>query len=309
MKAQYDGLFASGKFDLSGITKEQWSSYQSDSHITIQGVGGDPKLLIKLSHQEPFTPSQGSVDLASAWSETLSVSPGIVDFGLAGVWELIRDPARAAAVQEAWQLYSDIMHPRVTLQSWSTELPWPCQIPPRPPIVITDKIVKPDNPIQSPVGAQVVILAGQGSVGPAVRFDKYYSLPLEYRWPGTYRAMWDQIASDLDSRAKKGDILLVVTFGQFLNMPPTDSSVAMFERAGASTTLMYWLTHCNPGSQYGNPSVWTNQPRIYALAGVFGQDRGTAVEAFVGDNYSVNLDLTVYLYRQAFTGQYTIAVG
>ena len=310
VKAQYEGLFATGKLDLSGITKAQWASYQNDSRVTVQGIGGDPALLAQLAGVDPWNFSKASVDLATAWTNSLGTKPGIVDFGLAGIWELISEPEHAAAVQQAWQLYSEVMHPSITIQSWSTSLPWPCKTPARPPIVISDKIIKPETPPQSPVGAQVVVLAGNEAIGPhSILFDRYYSIPLEYSWPRNYQAMWNQIATDLDGYDQRGNILLLVTFGQFLNMPPTDSAVAMFETAGASYTLQFWLTHCNPGSQMANPAVWTASPRVYALVGVFGQRPGTGVEAFTGDQYKANLDMTVHLYRQAYGGQYTVAIG
>ncbi|MEU6662037.1 MAC/perforin domain-containing protein [Streptomyces sp. NPDC046821] len=310
VKAQYEGLFATGKLDLSGITKQQWTSYQDDSKATVEGIGGDPSLLAQLAGVDPWNFSKASVDLATQWTRTLGTKPGIVDFDLAGVWELISDPQRAAAVQEAWQLYSEVMHPKINIQSWSTALPWPCKVPPRPPIVISDKIIKPDTPPQSPIGAQVTVLDGKDAVGShAVLFDRYYSLPMDRSWPKNYQAMWNQMAADLDGYDQRGNILLMVTFGEFLNMPPTDSAVAMFETAGASSTLQYWLTHCDPGSATGDPGVWTAMPRVYALAGVFGHGTGTGIEAFAGDSYKASLDMTVYLYRQAYGGQYAIAFG
>ncbi|MFJ5779563.1 MAC/perforin domain-containing protein [Streptomyces sp. NPDC093094] len=312
VKAQYDGLYATGKLDLSGITTNQWSSYRDDSRVMVEGVGGDQALLAQLAGVDPWHFSKASADLATAWTRSLGSAAGLVDFDLGGVWELISDPERAAAVQEAWQLYSEIMHLKISVQSWSTGLPWPCDIPARPPILISDKVIKPKDPPASPVGAQVIVLDGNNAASPhGVLLDRYYCLPVEYAWPMTYQAMWDKMAADLEGYDQRGNILLMVTFGQFLNMPPTDSALAMFETAGASAVVQDWITHCDPGSQQDDPSVWTAFPRVYALAGVFGHGPGTGIEAFIGDYYdgSPSLDMTVYLYRQAYGGQYVLGAG
>lgn len=309
VKAQFEGLFATGKLDLSGVTKAQWASYEDESKVTVEGVGGDPSLLAQLAGVDPWKFSEASASVATAWTRSLGSAPGLVDFSLAGVWELIPDAQRAAAVQEAWQLFSEVMHPKITIQSWSKPFPWPCDFPARTPIVIADKIIKPDDPTASPAGVQVTVLAGNNAVGlHSVLFNRYYSLPLAFQWSDTYRPMWDRIAADLDGYDQRGNILLLVTFGAFLEMSPPDPAIARLETAGASTALQLWIDQSHGGGSKGGPG-WTQEPRVYALAGVFGQGAGTGVDAYTGDAYAANLDLTVFLYRQAYGGQYTIAVG
>lgn len=312
LKAQYDGLYVTGDLDLSGLTTAQWDAYRSSSNVSIKGLGGDQSILASLAGVDPWTFSTASATLATAWAKSLGEEPGLVDFSLGGVWELIADPQRSAAVQEAWQLFAQVMHPRLSIESWSAQLPWPCRADPRTPIVIGSKIIKPTTPITSPIGAQVTILAGNDPVSEhAVQFNQYYSLPLADDWSSNYATMWNQIASDvLGKYDQNGDILLLVTFGLDANMPPTDEAAALLKTAGSGNALTTWIDTCNPGSEVGTPGLWTGYPCVYAFVGAFGNEQGSSVEVVTrtGSN-PAEVNLTVYLYREAYDGQYTIALG
>lgn len=310
LKAQYDGLYVTGNLDLSGTTTAQWDAYRSGSNISIKGLGGDQSILNQLAGVDPWAFSTASADLATAWAKSLGAEPGLVDFALGGVWELIADPQRSAAVQEAWQLFAQVMHPRLSIQSWSTNLPWPCWAEPRTPIVIGSKIIKPTTPTTSPIGVQVTVLAGNDPVSAhAVQFNQYYTLPLADDWSSDYATMWDQIASDvLGTYDESGNILLVVTFGLDANMPPTDNAVALLRSAGSGNALTTWIDTCDPGSEIGSPGSWTGYPCVYAFVGAFGNEEGSSAEV-VTRHDPAQVNLTVYLYREAYDGQYTIALG
>ncbi len=312
LKAQYDGLYVTGNLDLSGQTAAQWEAYRTGSNISIKGLGGDQTILNQLAGVDPWNFSTASADLATAWAKSLGAEPGLVDFALGGVWELIADPQRSAAVQEAWQLFAQVMHPRLSIQSWSTVLPWPCWAgEPRTPIVIGSKIIKPATPTTSPIGAPVTVRAGNDPVSDhAVQFNQYYTLPLAGDWSSNYATMWDQIATDvLGTYDESGNILLVVTFGLDANMPPTDTAAALLKTAGSRQRADHLDGHtCDPGSEVGTPGLWTGYPCVYAFVGAFGNEQGSSVEVVVRQD-PAEVDLTVYLYREAYDGQYTIALG
>ncbi|MFD9138147.1 hypothetical protein ACFVZA_38235 [Streptomyces bottropensis] len=189
---------------------------------------------------------------------------------------------------------------------------WPIdQYQPRPPIIILSGTpLQPREPAATPVGAQVVVLSGKAPLSEGgVRLNRYYSLAKEKSWYKTYGELWHQIAQDVAQHRTPGDILLLVTFGLDSNMPPTDEAVRQLRTAGSGRVLSDWINHCNPGSQVGNPYSWVDRPCVYAFAGVFGVDTDRAVEVYRPAKDSVEVDLNVYLYREAFGGQYTVALG
>jgi hypothetical protein len=311
LQAQYDGLYTTGKLDVSVIGQQNWSRYQQNSTVSIKANGGNPELAVRLSGADPWAFAQPSVDLYAKWAASLATQPAVVDFQVGGVWELVADHDRARALQEAWQLYANLMHPRASIQTASSRLIWPNQTNPKPPIVIVGSQLRPATPPKSPVGLQAIVLNGDDVTGPdAVVFDRFYTLPVQQEWVGTYRSMWDSFAQEVSgSYDAAGNILIVTTFGLDRNMPPTDDALALLETAGAGPVVNNWIRTCSPGSSLGQPGVWIGFPHNYAMLGVFGNPPGTAVESVTDDPGRAELDLQIHLYRERFDGQYTIAAG
>lgn len=310
LQAEYDGLFTTGTLDVSVLGQSNWNSYASSSNVTIKASGGDQALATRLAGADPFAFSAGSVDLYAKWATSLGVLPAVVDFQLGGVWDLVSDQNRARALQEAWQLYAQEMHPRVWVQTTSSTVSWPNSVAPTPPILIVGKALKPATAPTSPVGLQAVVLSGDDVTSPdAVLFNRFYSMPKQQDWGSVYQTMWDSLTDDvLGSYDEPGNILVLATFGLDRDMPPTDEALSLLETAGAGDVLNTWVSTSDPGSKSG-VNNWVGQPHDYAIVGVFGRGPGTAVEAVVDADRIARLSLQVFLYRERYDGQYQLAAA
>ncbi|MCU4748827.1 MULTISPECIES: MAC/perforin domain-containing protein [Streptomyces] len=301
LNAQVDSL-AKGKLELSVEVKSVWETYQQNSNADIACLGGNQTLLTSLAALDPWTPSEKTAQLITDWADSLSKSAAVVDFRLAGIWDLIGDTNRAHAVQQAWQRYARVMHPSIHIESWSgTETV-------RAPIItLAGKSIEAKEKVTS-IGLQTLVLSGTDPVSPGgVLHNKYYSLP-DNSLSG-YQNMWHEISQDIDGHSEQGNILILVTFGHDENWPPTDDGVRRLREAGSGDVLTYWINHSTPGSSAGSPGHPGKRPCVYAFIGVFGNRYGDCVEIYKGKssgNSRVEMSLDAFLYREAFDGQYTI---
>ncbi|MEU9079949.1 MAC/perforin domain-containing protein [Kitasatospora sp. NPDC048538] len=305
---------ATGSVDAAMEASATWKAYRQESVASIRCMGGDQVLISKLGGLDPWTGGKESAELVSQWTESLAVQPALFDFKLAGIWELVDDPDRAQAVQDAWQGYSRVMRPSARIGSWSRELHWPDvdRSRPRPPVVVVNgTAVEPDAPPDSPAGVQLVVLSGSDPLAAdGIRLDRYYSLRRERVWFDAYVDLWKQVATDIKAHQKAGDVVLLVTYGWSSNMPPTDDAVRQLRTAGSGKVLDHWIDTCDPGSQSGNSVSWMEHPCVFTFVGVFGGERDDAVEVVRRDwSQPVASQADVYLYREALHGIYSPALG
>ncbi len=83
-----------GSGSASTALSEKREKLRSNSECTVMGKGGD----------EPALASLSSLDEASynAWLTTVKQNPQVIELEVAGIWTLIDDPKKAAALQEAY---------------------------------------------------------------------------------------------------------------------------------------------------------------------------------------------------------------
>ncbi|TDC83290.1 NUDIX domain-containing protein [Micromonospora sp. KC606] len=311
MQAQYDGLFTAGNLDIGVVGAQKWSAYQQASTVAISANGGDQALALRLSGADPWRFEQPSVDLYAQWADSLGSAPAIVDFRLGGVWELVDDPERARALQEAWQLYAAQMHPQLSVQTSSEQMAWPVVATPKPPIVILGTQIKPETPPVMPVGIHAIVFrADDLSVPGGIALNRVYQLANKESWPATYDDMWNACAADIQgSYDLAGNILVLATYGLDRGMPPTHTALGMLETAGAGPVVNDWIAHADAGSMMGGPTTWIGYAFSYAMVGVFGGAPGTAIEVTTSLGGGGKLTLQTFFYRDRFDGQYTIARG
>lgn len=311
MKAQYDGLFVKGSISSEITSKESWKKYSENSQYHISVTGGDPSLAGALTSINPLDPSQSTVNAYKDWLNSVSTSAAITNMKLKGIWMLCGDKSRV--VQEAWLTYSETIHPKITLETSSYITFWPITQKPVTPIITVNGFnAQPSVSPISPVGYQALILSNDAE-SPRILYNKYFSLdPNSYNWmtssyPDLYQRMTDELSNTEFN--KKGNILILCSFGLGLNLCPTEPFYRFLKLNGAGSELEYWETHCDPGSQMGNQNYWMVSSMNYVLASQLGNgpDVGNEVFDYAKEwNSSVNTQLTIYLFKDSINGKYTI---
>ncbi|MGC5774839.1 MAC/perforin domain-containing protein [Paenibacillus pabuli] len=305
MKAQYEALFSSGSLDAGVKNSSAWKQYASHSSTTVRAHGGNPSEVTDLTLINPLEPGENTVNLFRKWVESVSSEPAIIDFTLEGIWQICGK--KRQAVQAAWEKYARSMHPHLAIGTRSRGITWP----------IEDKAIVPDIYIGSvpyepssgqpdgPAGYQVVIL--DSSNLSHVLLDRYYTVPKEQGWIRTYHVLFDQMKQDIQGKLDTaGNILIISSFGIDSGMSPTPDIVGMLRSAGAGEQLNYWLKEHQESQGPGNS--WVLYPSNYMLVGIFGNGPDTGIE-FYDYNTLETAQLNVYLYREIYSGNYTLGLG
>ena len=141
-EASYGALFKAG---MKVATSSRRETFNKNAFTSVNAIGGDLKLAAQLGLADPNAPSADSVKLFVDWVGTVAASPAPVDFSLKGIWELCGD--KRQAVETAWALYAQLMHPKLTIQTYG--LPAPTQLP----IITLGRQLKP-APAASQAGFQ-----------------------------------------------------------------------------------------------------------------------------------------------------------
>ncbi len=306
-EAQYNGLFVTGKIDAKFSDSKEWKTYSKSSQTNIRAIGGDPAKVAALIAVDPLDPSPDTLAKYTAWVASASSNPAVVDFSLKPIWELC-GPKRNV-VQEAWNLYGPLLHPRLTISTSAQRIVWPITTEPAPPIITARELITPAQPATSPAGWQVVVLDGTKPPSPAsALLNKYYCVAKERVWYDAWNQMNNDIAKDLAEKqlTQPGNILIMASFGISWQMPPNHNTIAVMDLAGAGKNLEDWLKDAGAGgSQSGN---WILVPCNYILVGIlgYGPDTGMEAYAYTTNPEVIQSSLDLYLYRQNFTGSYTI---
>ncbi|MFM8442203.1 MAG: hemopexin repeat-containing protein [Methylococcus sp.] len=91
IKASLTGVASAGRNTASQTSKEK---LQSNSECMVFGKGGDELKLASLSTLDEIQYNN--------WLATIKDNPQVIEFEVAGIWNLVSDPAKAAALREAY---------------------------------------------------------------------------------------------------------------------------------------------------------------------------------------------------------------
>jgi len=91
IKASFGGV--SG--DVSSKETKEKERLRNSSQCTVIGKGGDEVLLAAMSSLDQ--------DAYNQWLKTIPDNPQVIELDVAGIWTLIRDPAKALAIKDAYR--------------------------------------------------------------------------------------------------------------------------------------------------------------------------------------------------------------
>jgi hypothetical protein len=307
VKAQYTSLFETGVVSADAQAKGKWTRYAEHSRSMIQVEGGDPAKAAALRDTDATQPSKATASRLNPWIETVARSPAIVDFRLAGIWELCGQ--KREAVNAAWEFLRPRIRPRLSVRTSSVEMSGGGMTP-EPPVVILGDDLAPQAPPATATGFQVLILGASGRLGSdSVLFNRYFTVPAAPDWTETYGRMYDEMAAAVVESGvfTGGNVLVAVSFGLDRFMPPSPAFNALLLRAGAGDELDRWQQGAfSPGSMAGGG--WISYPANYVLVGIIGDGPRTGTEApwQATTGARANARLDVYFYPQSFAGKYTL---
>ena len=161
----------------------------------------------------------------------------------------------------------------------------------------------PTAPPYMPTGYQVVVIdAALDYTHPASilanQYIQLYPQGQSNNWGSTYQYMYSgMLWTVLNSGNIDQQLLILASYGLDNNMPSTNDAYAMMLGAGAGSQLQYWETHCDGGSQVGNPTSWVAYPANYILVGFSARSYGQGYEIYqsAGQQNSVTTTLSVTL--------------
>ncbi|WP_434424752.1 MAC/perforin domain-containing protein [Nannocystis pusilla] len=293
VKAEYNAVFYAG--EVSGEIKqsEEFKKYVSSRSVNIAARGGDPALLARLISIDPGLPSSETVEAYERWLDSIRTAPGVADFQLLGVWELIPEDDRRKLVQDAFVKLLPTLHPRMT-----AIVP---ALPGAVPTIVLGRPLTPDEPPSRPNGFQMLVLDRE-KIGPdGVIYDRYYET--EDSSVAAYQAMYDRIAADLVGFdfTGTGQVLVLASFGLSVDRAPTAKLAALLRAAGAGDMLSMWMERSQPSR---DPAA---SPLSYLLVGIPGMGPHTGVERL--DAGKKPLSQEVLFYWQRDVRRYTFSAG
>ena len=159
------------------------------------------------------------------------------------------------------------------------------QAPGQPPLIRMNgvqwgQLAPPDQPS----GFQVVVLGAYGDLtSPTnILLNTYvYLQGDDGQWGSTYQWMYAQVINAvLNAGNYEAQILLLVSFGLDLDMPPSNDALQFLLERGAGPGLQQWETTSEPGSQEGG---WIGLPASYILVGNLGYGYAQGTEAFASN--------------------------
>jgi len=159
----------------------------------------------------------------------------------------------------------------------------------------------PPSPPYMPTGYQLVIInAAMDYTNPASILANQYivcSPSQNNSWWNSYQYMYSSMVWNvLNAGNIDQQLLIIASFGLDNNMAPTNDGYEMMLGVGAGSQLQNWQTHCDPGSQVGNPTSWVSFPANYILVGFSAQSYGQGYEIYQsGGMNAVTTTLSVTL--------------
>jgi hypothetical protein len=304
VEASYGALFKAG---AKVAASEKRETFKQNASSWVRASGGDLSLVAQLGMADAESASPDSVKLFTDWVKSVTVSPAPVDFKLKGIWELCG--SKRNAVQNAWAVYAQVMHPKLTIQTYGA----PSQ---NPPIITLGRQLKPVGQAFTPGnGWQIVILDRSNILNDSgLKFNRYYSLPPHNlnnnRISNAYDAMYAEVKGS--GYADSDHLLIAVSYGLEQNWGPTGDFFGLLHACGGSTRNLNLVKPSEIGS--GFPNDWTD----YILVGAFDSGTGMGVDYAVSmmcaaDRPDVprqqNPVVEVLFYRNGGDEPYTFALG
>ena len=171
----------------------------------------------------------------------------------------------------------------------------PAQLP-----VITingNPIPAPPMP-NTPTGFQVVVFDSSKEITDPTAIIANTCIPVfannGNNWWNTYQYCYSGICSTLLTSGNIDEqTIIVASYGMDNNMAPTNDALQMLMAYGADGQLQYWETHCDAGSQVGNPTSWTAFPISYILFGASGWGYGNGTELYDSNSGTAKLAVTI----------------
>lgn len=157
---------------------------------------------------------------------------------------------------------------------------------------------KPNPPKITMNGAEVAVQQAYSSVGwklliidptkditnpDSYLYNGYIGLSSDgHNWMSPYydRMYLQMLRSVLLSGNIESQLAIVASYGLDNNMPPITSFLPTLFDFGAGPRLQYWETHCNPGSEVGNPEAYISFPANYILIGYTSWSYGQGYEQY-----------------------------
>jgi hypothetical protein len=190
--------------------------------------------------------------------------------------------------------------------NWSTQIPnLPAAIPPT--IQVNGINIQPSTPSVSPTGFQLVVFdITQTIPTPAsILVNQYlpvtaaqYGSPGDNSWASSYAYVYSWLVNYLLLNGNPtNQLIILASYGLDANMAPDNDGLAELINNGAGSQLQYWLKHCDPGSQVGNPTSWVSYPANYIFIGFgdSGYGAGNEIYQSAGSSNSVKSSLNVTL--------------
>lgn len=295
LTAAYKGLFVSGSISAEVKSSQTWQSYSKNSSVHIRAMGGDVTLIAQLAQLDPTNPSKDTVNLFNRWSESIKSSPAIVDFKLSPIWSLCG--AKETAVRQAWDMYGPIMRPRLALETSNR----------RTPVLTIGRLIKPSKEPNFKWGYQMVILSARDlTSNDGILLNKYYSFNRDTSsWWRESRSMFAEMQADLMPFLSTDNLVVVASFLQDRNCPPTSEFYALLRSCGAGSNLKQWIDNCNPGSSW-----WC--PTNYSMVGFINSGPDAGIEVLsTGPSWSnpLSTESDALFYRLDSHGKYTMGRG
>ncbi len=180
---------------------------------------------------------------------------------------------------------------------WSTSAPHLPQGTP-PTIKLDGTTIPPPETFYLPTGFQVLIFDTTKPLSDPsalIANNVSYVQPNPAggdSWMDTYSWMFSGMRTTILNSGNIGQQMRVmVSFGLDNNMPPTPDMYELMLNSGAGSHLQNWETHCDAGSQVGNPTSWVSYPASYILVGASYWLYGEGFEKYL--NEAGQLSLTV----------------
>jgi hypothetical protein len=175
----------------------------------------------------------------------------------------------------------------------------PAPVPPK--ITMNGTPFPSPGQLHQPSGYQLIVIdATRDYTDPASilanQFINFFASSGTNSWASTYQYTYGAIKrAILNSGNIDQQLIILASYGMDNNMAPTNEAYEMLLGAGAGPTLQYWETHCNPGSQTGNPTSWVSTPANYIFVGFSARTYGQGYEVHeIGSPVTSNLSVTLY---------------
>jgi hypothetical protein len=175
---------------------------------------------------------------------------------------------------------------------------------PNPPRITMNGVAIPSPavPPQNPAGWQVVIIDQTKDItNPAsIITNQYISLFASNNnsWWNTYQYLYSSMLwNQLNSGNIQQQLIFLASFGLDNNMPPTNDAYNMMMDIGAGSQLQSWQTHCDIGSQVGNPTSWISFPANYILVGYVANSYAQGSEIYQTGAGPLTTTLNATLYN------------